>query len=83
MRVPIAVVNASVNHPLLRNGEAAALVGFVFAAVAFLVTFRGRNAVPPSRSGFLSGRYLMLFFARWPLLVVGFVGLVMIAIAVA
>jgi hypothetical protein len=76
------VVNASVNHHLLHDGETFALLGLVFGVTAFLITRRGRDGGPPSRTGFVSGRYLGLYFLRWPLLIMALVGFVIMLVAV-
>jgi len=82
MRASTAVLRASINHHLFHDGATFALFGLVLGAVAFIVTRRGRHGGPPDRTGFLSGRYLGLFYLRWPLLVMAFAGLVIMVVAV-
>ena len=82
MRASTAVLQASINHHLFHDGATFALLGFVFGAVALLVTRRGRGGGPPDRTGFVSGRYLGLFYLRWPLLIMALVGLVIMVAAV-
>jgi hypothetical protein len=83
VRMSTAALQASTNHHLLHDGETFALLGFVFGVTAFLITRRGRDGGPPDRTGFVSGRYLGLFYLRWPLLIMALVGLAIMVVAVA
>jgi hypothetical protein len=66
------------NVPLMRHGERLAFVGFLMAMAFFLIS---RAGVADRREGLARGRLLAMRALVIPLVVVGCVGLGMMAVA--
>jgi hypothetical protein len=74
------MIIVATNEPLLHHGEGAALVGLLFAAIAFAITRKGISGARRANN-IIAGRYLALFILRWLFLAVGITGVVLILMA--
>ena len=72
-------VHLALDRPLLRHGEGAAFSGLILGSLFLVGTLKGkRGGGAPS---FMQGKYLAAYYARWPLLGIGVLGLVLMIVA--